>query len=66
MVKLVEGADYLYPDSLRAERLALRIARWLYKKRLRELIALVPADIGAKILTASDNIAGSVGDVNLN
>lgn len=42
MVKVVEGADYLYPDSRRAERLVLKIARWLYKKRLRELIALVP------------------------
>jgi hypothetical protein len=44
MVKIVEGADYLYLDSHRAERLVLKIARWLHKKRLRELIALVPAD----------------------
>jgi len=66
MVKIVEGADYLYPDSRRAERLILKIARWLYKKRLRESIALVPADISAEILAESDNIAGPVGDVSLN
>jgi hypothetical protein len=66
MVKIVEGADYQYPDSRRAERLVLKIARWLYKKRLRELIGLVPTDIGAEILVASDNIAGPVVDVNLN
>jgi hypothetical protein len=66
MVKLLEGADYLYPDSRRAERLTLKIVRWLYRKRLRELIALVPADIGAEILAASENITGPVGDVSLN
>ncbi len=62
IVKILEGADYLYPDSRRMERLALILVRWLYKKRLRELIALVPAEI----LAASDNITGPVGDVSLN
>ena len=57
MVKIIEGADHLYPDSRRLERLTLKVVRWLYKKRLRELIALVPADIGG--------VTGSVGDVNL-
>ncbi len=66
LVKIVEGADYLYPGSLRLERLILRVVRWLYRRRLRELIALVPTDMGAEILAASDNIAGPVGDVNLN
>jgi hypothetical protein len=65
LVKIVEGADYLYPDSRRVERLVLKITRWLYRKRLRELIAVVPADIGAEILAAADNITGLVGDVNL-
>jgi hypothetical protein len=66
LVKIVEGADYLYPDSRRLERLKLKIVRWLYRKRLRELIALVPTDIGAEILAASENIIGPVGDVSLN
>ena len=66
MVKILEGADYLYPESRRVERLTLKIVRWLYRKRLRELIALVPADAGAEILAASENITGPVGDVSLN
>ena len=66
LVKILEGADQLYPDSRRLERLTLRVVRWLYRRRLRELIAAVPADIGAEILAASDNITGPVGDVNLN
>jgi hypothetical protein len=65
-VKVQEGADHLYPDSRRLERLMLKIMRGLYRRRLRELIAAVPADIGAEILAASDNITGLVGDVNLN
>jgi hypothetical protein len=48
------------------DKLVLKIARWLYRKRLRELIARVPADIGVEILAASDNITGPGGDVNLN
>jgi hypothetical protein len=66
MVKIVEGADHLYPDSLRLERLTLKVVRGLYRRRLRELIAAVLADIGAEILAASDNITGPVGDVSLN
>ena len=66
MVKLLEGADYLYPESRRVARLTLKIVRRLYRKRLRELIALVPADAGAEILAASENIKGPVGDVSLN
>ena len=66
MVKIIEGADQLYPDSRRLERLTLKVVRWLYRRRLRELIAAVPADIGAEILAASENIAGPIGDVNLN
>jgi hypothetical protein len=53
LVKVVEGADYLYPDSRRADRLVLKIA-------------LVPADIGAEILAGSENITEPVGEVNLN
>jgi hypothetical protein len=48
------------------ERLILKVARRLYRKRSRELIVLVPADIGAEILAASENITGPAGDVNLN
>jgi hypothetical protein len=66
IVKIVEGADYLYPHSRRVERLILKIVRWLYRKRLRELIATLPADIGAEILVASDNITGPVSDISLN
>jgi hypothetical protein len=66
MVKIVEGADQLYPDSRRLERLTLKVVRWLYRRRLRELIAAVPADIGSEVLAASENISGPVGDVNLN
>ncbi len=66
LVKIVEGADQLYPDSRRLERLTLKVVRWLYRRRLRELIAAVPADIGAEILAASENITGPVGDLNLN
>ena len=40
MVMLLEGADYLYPESRRVERLTLKMVRRLYRKRLRELIAL--------------------------
>jgi squalene cyclase len=66
IVKIVEGADYLYPHSRRVERLILKIVRWLYRNRLREIIATVPADIGAEILAASDNITGPVSDISLN
>lgn len=66
LVKILEGADHLYPDSRRLEHLTLKVVRWLYRRRLRELIAAVPADIGAEILAASDNITGPVGDVSLN
>jgi hypothetical protein len=66
LVKIVEGADQLYPNSRRLERLTLKLVRWLFRKRLRELIARVPADIGAEVLAASENISGPVGDVNLN
>jgi hypothetical protein len=66
IVKIVEGADQLYPNSRRLERLTLKVVRWLYRKRLRELIAREPADIGAEILAASENISGPVGDVHLN
>jgi hypothetical protein len=66
MVKLLEGVDYLYPESRRVERLTLKIVRCLYRKRLRELIALMPPDAGAEILAASENITGPVGDVSLN
>jgi hypothetical protein len=65
-LKILEGADNLYPDSRRVERLTLKMVRWLFRKRLRELIALVPADAGAEILAASENIKGPVGDVSLN
>jgi len=63
---IVEGADYLYLDSRRVERLILKIVRWLHRKRLWKLSTLVPADLGAEILVVSDDITGSVGDVNLN
>lgn len=66
LVRIVEGADQLYPNSRRLERLMLKVVRWLYKKRLRELITRVPADIGAEVLAASENITGPIGDVNLN
>ncbi len=66
LVKIVEGADQLYPDSRRLERLTLKVVRWLYRRRLRELIAAVPADVGAEILAASENISGPIGDVSLN
>ncbi len=66
LVKILEGADQLYPDSRRLERLILKVVRWLYRRRLRELIAAVPADIGAEILAASECITGPVGDVSLN
>ena len=66
IVKILEGADHLYPDSRRLERLTLKVVRWLYRRRLRELIGAVSADIGAEILAASENITGPIGDVNLN
>ncbi len=66
LVKIVEGADQLYPDSRRLERLTLKVVRWLYRRRLRELIAAVPADIGAEILAASENITGPIGDMSMN
>ncbi len=66
LVKILEGADQLYPDSRRLERFTLKVVRWLYRRRLRELIAAVPADIGAESLAAGENITGPVGDVNLN
>ena len=65
-VKILEGADHLYLDSRRLECLTLKVVRWLYRRRLRELIGAVSADIGAEILAASENITGPIGDVNLN
>jgi len=66
LVKILEGADQLYPESRRLERLTLKVVRWLYRRRLRELIGAVSADIGAEILAASENITGPIGEVNLN
>ena len=52
----MEGADYLYPDSRRVERLTLKIVRWLYRKRLRELIAY----FGGKVIHPVLGLPGGV------
>ncbi len=46
-LKIVEGADYSYPNSPRVEWLTLKIVRWRCRKRLREFIAPILADIGS-------------------
>lgn len=45
--RLVQGADELLTNNAPLawpERLLLRLVRWLYQKRLREMIMLLPDD----------------------
>jgi hypothetical protein len=67
MVRLIESIDVLLINSgSRRETWLLKATRGLYQHRLRGLIAVLPSDVSAEILAASDNIKGPVGDVSLN
>ena len=50
-------------------RAACCVIQWQHvriSRRVQDLIATVPADVGAEFLAASENMAGPVGDVHLN
>jgi len=59
MVRLIESIDVLLTNSGSwRESLLLRVTRGVYRHRLRRLIGVLPADISAEILAASDSIGG--------
>jgi hypothetical protein len=60
-VRLVEAADVLLGrHPAWTERLLLRLVPALYSRRLRELVAVLPADIMGEILAASEKMTGPV------
>jgi hypothetical protein len=60
-VHLIEAADALlgYRPAW-TEALLLRLARALYRRRLRSLVAALPPEVSAEILAASERIEGPV------
>jgi hypothetical protein len=59
MVRLIESVDVLLTNSGSwRETLLLKATRGLYRHRLRGLIAALPPEVSAEILTASESIAG--------
>ena len=60
-VRIVEAADTLLSfKPVWTERLLLRLVRALYQHRLRDIVALAPADMTAEILAASEKMTGPV------
>jgi hypothetical protein len=56
-VRIVEAADVLLErDPVWTERWLLRLVRTLYTHRLRGLVAVLPGEITAEILAASDKL----------
>jgi len=67
MVRLIEAIDILLTNSGSGrETWLLKATRGLYRHRLRELVAVLPSDVSAEILAASDNIQGPIGEVSSN
>ena len=59
MVRLIESCDVLLTNSGSwRETWLLKTTRGLYRHRLRQLIAILPADLSAEILVASERIGG--------
>ena len=60
-VRIIEAADLLLDRRpVWTEWLLLRLARALYSHRLRGLVAVLPADVTAEILAASEKMTGLV------
>lgn len=60
-VRLIDAADILLPyEPAWTERFLLRLVRRLYTHRLREMVATLPADVTAEILSASERMTGPV------
>jgi hypothetical protein len=67
MVRLLESIDVLLTNSGSwRETWLLKATRSLYSHRLRQLVAVLPPNVSAKLLAASENIKGPVGDVSQN
>ena len=59
MVRLIESIDVLLANSGSwRESLLLRVTRGVYRHRLRRLIGVLPAELGAEILAASETVGG--------
>jgi hypothetical protein len=58
---MVEAADVLLDHRpVWTEWLLLRLVRALYSHRLRGLVAVLPSDLTAEILAASERMTGPV------
>ena len=58
---MVEAADVLLSfKPVWPERLLPRLVKALYQHRLRDIVALAPADMTAEILVASEKMSGVV------
>ena len=59
MVRLIEAIDVLLENSGSwRETALLKTAQRLYRHRLRELVAVLPPDVSAEILAASEAAVG--------
>lgn len=66
-VHLIEAADLLLErNPAWTERLLLRLVRFLYTRRLQDLVGLLPPEVSAEILAASEKIKGPVGEITRN
>jgi hypothetical protein len=60
-VRIVEAADILLSfRPVWTERLQLQMVRALYRRRLRELVAVLPSEMTSEILAASEKMTGPV------
>jgi len=60
-MRFIEMADVsLYRDLSWAEQFMLRMVRAHYLNRMRSLFAVMPSDMTAEILAASDKLTGLV------
>lgn len=66
MVRLIEAVNVLLPGAGQREADSLRDLKIKYQKRLRKMVAELPAEVSAQILAASEHINGPVGDTTLN
>ena len=61
MVRLIDATTILLANSGGwHETLLLKLARTLYQRRLRGAIVMLPSDIAAEILAASEGIGGNL------
>ena len=61
LVRILEVCDILLErNSVWTEQLLLRLVRALYTHRLRGLVAVLPPELTAEILAASERMSGVV------